>query len=207
MPQPVVLLLSTSDTDLIAARASGAEFRWANPSRLVEGELEDLLVGVDAVVVRILGGYRSWQQGIDTVVAAGLPTVVVSGEQAPDADLMERSTVPAGIAMQTHIYLAQGGVENLRQLHAFLADTLLMTGFGFNPPAPTPVWGVLDRDTRDTGGPTIAVLFYRAQHLAGNTVYIEALCTAIEQAGGRALPVYCTSLRTPEPELLDLLGE
>ncbi|MCI4675498.1 cobaltochelatase subunit CobN [Candidatus Mycolicibacterium alkanivorans] len=206
MPQPTVLLLSTSDTDLIAARASDAGYRWANPSRLVDGELTELLAGADVVVVRILGGYRAWEDGIDAVVASGVPTVVVSGEQAPDADLMERSTVPAGIAMQTHIYLAQGGVENLRQLHAFLTDTLLMTGFGFNPPAPTPVWGVLERDTREIDGPTIAVLFYRAQHLAGNTAYIDALCTAIEQAGGRPLPVYCTSLRTPEPELLDLLG-
>jgi cobaltochelatase CobN len=206
VPQPAVLLLSTSDTDLIAARASGAAYRWANPSRLIDGELTGLLADADVVVVRILGGYRAWQNGIDTVAASGLPAVVVSGEQAPDADLMERSTVPAGIAMQTHIYLAQGGVENLRQLHAFLADTLLMTGFGFDPPAPTPVWGVLERHARDTDGPTIAVLFYRAQQLAGNTAYIEALCTAIEQAGGRALPVFCTSLRTPEAELLDLLG-
>jgi cobaltochelatase CobN len=101
VPQPAVLLLSTSDTDLIAARASGAEFRWANPSRLVDGELSALLADADVVVVRILGGYRAWQDGIDTVVASGLPTVVVSGEQAPDADLMERSTVPAGIATST----------------------------------------------------------------------------------------------------------
>ena len=139
-----MLLLSTSDTDLITARASGAGYRWANPSRLIDGELADLLDGADAVVVRILGGYRAWQEGIDTVVAAGVPVVVVSGEQAPDADLMERSTVPAGIAMQTHIYLAQGGVENLRQLHAFLSDTLVMTGYGFSPPAPMPSWGLLD---------------------------------------------------------------
>ncbi|WP_167101732.1 cobaltochelatase subunit CobN [Mycobacterium sp. DL592] len=213
---PTVLLLSTSDTDLITARGSGANYRWANPSRLVEGELEDLLAGADAVVVRILGGYRSWQQGIDTVVAAGVPTIVVSGEQAPDADLMERSSVPAGIAMQTHIYLAQGGVENLRQLHAFLSDTLLMTGYGFNPPAPTPSWGVLDPPCEGCEGcglergddprPTIAVLYYRAQQLAGNVAYIRGMCTAIRQAGGRPLPVYCTSLRTPEPELLELLS-
>ena len=85
---PTVLLLSTSDTDLIAARASGAAYRWANPSRLVDGELAELLDGVQAVVVRILGGYRAWEDGIDQVVAAGLPTVVISGEQAPDADLM-----------------------------------------------------------------------------------------------------------------------
>ncbi|MCX2930348.1 cobaltochelatase subunit CobN [Mycobacterium sp. CVI_P3] len=203
---PTVLLLSTSDTDLITARASGVDYRWANPARLADGELAELLDGTDLVVVRILGGYRAWQDGIDAVVASGRPTVVVSGEQAPDADLMERSTVPAGIAVQTHIYLAQGGVDNLRQLYAFLCDTLLMTGFGFTKPSATPAWGVLERPNRGGAGPTIAVLYYRAQQLAGNTAYIEALCAAIERAGGRALPVYCTSLRTPEPDLLELLG-
>ena len=216
MPRPTVLLLSTSDTDLITARASGAEYRWANPSRLIEGELEELLAGAGVVVTRILGGYRAWQDGIDAVAASGVPAVVISGEQAPDADLMERSTVPAGIAVQTHNYLAQGGVDNLRQLHAFLCDTVLMTGFGFSPPAATASWGVPERETAagagptiapaDGNGPTVAVLYYRAQQLAGNTAYIEALCAAIERAGGRPLPVYCTSLRTPEPELLELLA-
>ncbi|HYP96523.1 MAG TPA: hypothetical protein VER34_26165, partial [Mycobacterium sp.] len=107
---PTVLLLSTSDTDLITARASGARYWWANPSRLVDGELEELLAGADIVVVRILGGYRAWQDGIDTVSASGVPTIVVSGEQSPDADLMAHSTAPAGAALQSHIYLAQGGV-------------------------------------------------------------------------------------------------
>ena len=206
MPEPTVLLLSTSDTDLITARASGAHYRWANPSRLVDGELEELLAGADVAVVRILGGYRAWQDGIDTVVASGLPTVVVSGEQSPDADLMGHSTTPAGVALQSHIYLAQGGVANLRQLHAFLCDTLLMTGLGFVPPETTPSWGILDRAARDLDGPTIAVLYYRAQHLAGNTGYVEALCGAIEDAGGRPLPVFCASLRTADAGLLDLIS-
>ncbi|WP_457149215.1 cobaltochelatase subunit CobN [Mycobacterium sp. URHB0021] len=204
-PEPTVLLLSTSDTDLITARAAGVSYRWANPSRLVDGELEELLRESDIAVVRILGGYRAWQNGIDTVVASAVPTVVVSGEQAPDAELMGRSTTPAGVALQSHIYLAQGGVDNLRQLHAFLCDTLLMTGLGFSPPVTTPNWGVLERASRSGDGPTIAVLYYRAQHLAGNTAYIEALCRAIEEAGGRALPVFCASLRTAEDGLLDVL--
>ena len=205
VPDPTVLLLSTSDTDLITARASAAGYRWANPSRLVDSELEERLNGADIVVVRILGGYRSWQDGIDTVVGSGVPTVVVSGEQAPDADLMSHSTVPAGVAVQAHIYLAQGGVENLRQLHAFLCDTVLMTGLGFGAPVSTPSWGILDRPAVYCGGPTIAVLYYRAQQLAGNTGYVEALCSAIEDAGGRPLPVYCASLRTAESEMLDVL--
>ena len=225
---PHVLLLSTSDTDLITARAAGVEFRWANPTRLGPGELDGLIDGADVVVVRVLGGYRALQKTIDAALASGPPVVVVSGEQAPDADLMARSTVAAGIALQTHIYLAEGGVENLRQLYAFLCDTLLMTGLGFAPPSNTPSWGVLKRVCTTASGcpggaacfpgmdsaraamaadvPTIAVLFYRAQQLAGNTAYVEALCCAIERAGGQPLPVYCTSLRTPEPELLELLS-
>src|SRR6185503_7855566 len=125
LPPPTILLLSTSDTDLMTARSSGVRYRWANPSRLADGDLAALLAGADVAVVRILGGYRSWQDGIDAVVATGVPTVVVSGEQVPDAELMSRSSVPAGVALQAHVYLAQGGVENLRNLHAFLCDTLL----------------------------------------------------------------------------------
>ncbi len=208
MHNPTVLLLSTSDTDLITARASGAGYRWANPSRLISGELGQQLAGVDVVVIRILGGYRSWQDGIDTVIASGVPTVVVSGEQSPDAELMGHSTVPAGVAVQAHIYLAQGGVDNLRQLYAFLCDTVMMTGFGFAPPLSTPSWGILDRPAATgTDGPTIAVLYYRAQQLAGNTGYVEALCRAIENQGARPLPVYCASLRTADPELIDTLQE
>ncbi|CAN3129441.1 cobaltochelatase subunit CobN [Mycobacterium sp. smrl_JER01] len=204
---PTVLLLSTSDTDLITARASGARYRWANPARLADGELDELLRDVDIAIVRILGGYRAWEEGIDTVVASGIPAVVVSGEQAADADLMNYSTTPAGVALQAHIYLAHGGTENLANLHAFLSDTLLMTGFGFAEPVATPNWGILERrHRRVAGGPTVAVLYYRAQHLAGNTAYVEALCDAIDAAGGVALPVFCASLRTADDALIELLG-
>ena len=207
MAEPTILLLSTSDTDLISARSSGKNYRWANPSRLSDSELSDLLADAAVVVVRILGGYRAWQSGIDMVIASGVPTVLVSGEQAADAELTGLSTLAAGIAVQAHVYLAHGGVDNLRQLHAFLSDTVLMTGFGFAPPVVTPTWGELDRPhARDSDGPTIAVLYYRAQQLAGNTAYIESLCRAIEDAGGRPLPVYCASLRTAETELLQRLG-
>lgn len=206
--EPTVLLLSTSDTDLISARSSGKNYRWANPSRLSDAELPELLAEASIVVVRILGGYRAWQSGIDAVIAGAAPTVLVSGEQAADAELTGLSTVAAGTAVQAHIYLAHGGVENMRQLHAFLSDTVLMTGFGFTPPVVTPTWGVLERqDAAGGAGPTIAVLYYRAQHLAGNTAYVETLCRAIEGAGARPLPVYCASLRTAEPELLARLRE
>ncbi|SOD74479.1 cobaltochelatase CobN subunit [Jatrophihabitans sp. GAS493] len=208
----MILLLSTSDTDLLCARTSGQAYRLANPARVAVDELAPLLDGVDAVVLRLLGGRRAWEEGTDALLASGLPVVVLGGEQAPDAELMELSTVPAGIAAQAHEYLSYGGTENVGQLYRFLSDALLLTGLGFEPPLITPNWGILPRPEPLPlpGGatrPTVAVLFYRAQQLAGNTAYIDALATAIETAGGRALPIFCASLRTAEAQLLAALAE
>ncbi|MFD0000084.1 cobaltochelatase subunit CobN [Nocardia sp. NPDC127526] len=205
----MILLLSTSDTDLLSARASGADYRLANPARILTEDLPALLEGADLVIVRILGGKRAWEEGLETVRASGIPLVALGGEIAPDAELMESSTVPGGVAADAHNYLAAGGPVNLRQLHNFLSDTVLLTGHGFEPPVEMPGWGQLDRTSRPIAenAPTVAVVYYRAQHLAGNTGYIDALCTAIEDKGARALPLYCASLRTAEPELLATLRE
>ncbi|NKY24806.1 cobaltochelatase subunit CobN [Nocardia gamkensis] len=202
----MIVLLSTSDTDLLSARASGADYRWGNPARLLVDDLPGLLDGADLVIVRILGGKRAWEDGLEALRASGIPLVALGGEIAPDAELMECSTVPGGVAADAHNYLAAGGPENLRQLHNFLSDTVLLTGHGFEPPIQLPSWGELDRVAAgQADGPTVAVIYYRAQHLAGNTAYVDALCTAIELAGSRALPLYCASLRTPEPELIATL--
>ncbi|OUC91977.1 cobaltochelatase subunit CobN [Streptosporangium minutum] len=202
----MILLLSTSDTDLLSARASGADYRLGNPARLTAEDLPPLLDGADLVVVRLLGGRRAWEEGLDALLAGPRPVVVLGGEQAPDAELMELSTVPGGVCAEAHAYLAHGGPANLTELHRFLSDTLLLTGHGFAAPAPTPGWGLLERAARREDGPVIGVLYYRAHHVAGNTAFVETLCSAIEDAGGRALPVYCASLRSAEPGLLEVLG-
>ena len=94
----MILLLSTSDTDLLSARASGADYRLANPARVNAGaELDELLQGADLVVVRILGGRRAWEEGLDQLLAGTRPVVVLGGEQQPDAELMQHSTVPGGV--------------------------------------------------------------------------------------------------------------
>ncbi|MFI5620467.1 cobaltochelatase subunit CobN [Streptomyces sp. NPDC051567] len=209
----MILLLSTSDTDLLSARAADGPvpYRFANPSRLPLDDLPGLLDGVTLVVVRLLGGLRAWQDGLDLLLAAGQsrPVVVLTGEQAPDAQLMEASTVPIGIAAEAHGYLAHGGPANLDQLARFLSDTVLLTGHGFEPPAAAATWGPLERTVpRSDGpadGPRIAVLYYRAHQMSGNTAFVHTLCEAVEAHGARPLPLYVSSLRTPEPELLAAL--
>ena len=102
-------LLSTSDTDLLAARSSGAPYRLANPARLDLDGLPALLDGTDVVVVRLLGGEQAWREGLAALRDQPRPVVVVGGEFLPDAALMTLSTVPAGVAAQAHEYLAHGG--------------------------------------------------------------------------------------------------
>ncbi|MFH8678986.1 cobaltochelatase subunit CobN [Streptomyces lydicus] len=205
----MLLLLSTSDTDLLSARAATGPvpYRLANPARLDPAELPALLDGTDLVVVRLLGGIRAWQEGLDVLLAEDQhrPVVVLTGEQAPDAQLMEQSTVPVGIAAEAHAYLAHGGPANLDQLARFLSDTVLLTGHGFEPPAAAPTWGPLEWESRNATGPSVAVLYYRAHHMSGNTAFVRTLCGQIEAAGGRANPLFVASLRAPEPELLDAL--
>jgi len=228
----VLLLLSTSDTDLMSARAAngalgldepdqqGLAWRYANPSRLAIEDLDDLLDGADLVVVRLLGGRQAWAEGLDRLLASGRPVVVLTGEQAPDAHLMGLSTVPAGVAAQAHAYLAHGGPANLGQLARFLSDTVLLTGEGFEAPAAAPAWGRLERGshverpqaplrgaTSATSAPKVAVLYYRAHQMSGNTTFVEGLCDAIEAKGGTPLPIWCASLRDADDTLLEALGE
>ncbi|MCW2632062.1 MAG: cobaltochelatase, partial [Pseudonocardia sp.] len=202
----MILLLSTADTELLAARASGGSYRTANPTRLSLDDLPSLLDGVDLVVLRLLGGRRSWPDGVAALVASGVPAVLLGGEAGPDAELMAAASVPSGVATQALAYLAAGGRENLRELARFLSDTVLLTGAGFAPPAPMPQFGVHGSRLLDTAKPTVGVVFYRAHELSGNTGFVDVLCEAIEARGANALPVFCGSLRSADAGLLSLLG-
>ncbi|MEA5153625.1 cobaltochelatase subunit CobN [Raineyella sp.] len=226
---PTIALLSTSDTDLLSARASGADWVWANPTRVDEDEVARLVAAADLVVFRFLGGPQELPATYATARAAGRPLVVLGGEQRPDAALMALSTVPIGVAAQAHVYLAQGGAENLRQVHGFLSDTVLLTGEGFEPPAEQPFWGALrqpgesgepgrsgDAAPSGVGGagpasteltrPRVGILFYRAQWAAGNVAYAEALADAVDAAGGVGVPIFAASLREAPADLLAHLG-
>ncbi|MGC5321237.1 cobaltochelatase subunit CobN [Micromonospora arida] len=190
-----ILLLSTADTDLLAARASGADYRLANPARIAADEVPALLDGAALAVVRLLGGRQAWPDGLAAVLATGVPTIVLGGEALPDAELMAISTVPSGVVTQALAYLVEGGPDNLAQLARFLSDTVLLTGEGFAPPARTPAYGVHGAHLADPYRPTVGIVFYRAHALAGNTGFVDVLVDAVREAGGNPLPIFCGSLR------------
>ncbi|HEV2634923.1 MAG TPA: cobaltochelatase subunit CobN [Actinocrinis sp.] len=203
-----ILLVSTADTDLLAARASGgpggSAYRVANPARLSEDALAALLAGVDVAVVRLLGGARVWEAGLAALARAGVPTVALGGEATPDADLMALSSVPVPVVAAVSRYLIAGGPENFARLAAYLEGATLTAGPAAAAPAAapdlapvqTPEFGVRAGRQAPADRPTVGVVYYRAHELSGNTAFVDVLCDQIEAAGANALPVFCGSLRS-----------
>ena len=162
------------------------------------------------VVVRLLGGVQS-VPGLPALVEAarnrGQHLIVVSGAGGPDPELTAASTVSPAVVHEATAYLQAGGPDNLGQMLRFLADHLLLTGFGRKPPAEQPQHGVYHPDLprratvadwlarRDPAKPTVGLLFYRAHWMSGNLAFIDACVRALEARGANALPVFTASLK------------
>src|ERR687898_1205763 len=215
-----LLFITTADTEIVAAaRATELlpedfpELRCANPAKLedVGSFLDEALTETRAVLVRLLGGRGAWPEGFEELLRRceqlGTPLLAFGGEAEPDAELTALSTAPSGAVAEAFEYMRWGGVANTANLLRFVADTLLLEGYGFEPPTPVPELGVyhprhLDGLTpedllalHDPERPTVGVIFYRTHFLGGNTAFVDALVDALEEAGANALPVYCYSLR------------
>ncbi len=203
-----IALMSTSDTDLLSARASGATYTWANPARVADERRDALVDEADLVVLRVLGSPEDVRDVAALVKERGRPLVVLGGERLPNAALMELSTVPIGVCAEAHRYLAEGGADNLRQLHAFLSDTVLLTGEGFEPPAVLPEWGVSERTAEVGDGlPRVGILYYRAHEVSGNQQFAHQLADAIDATGkGVGVPIFVSSLRAAADDLYDELA-
>ena len=214
----MILFLTNADTEILALRSvieglpdGFPPVRAANPARLAELPSLD---GVDIVVVRLLGGRQSWAPQVDVLrdrcQAGGTALVALGGEAVPDAEMAALSTVPSAIVSQAFEYLAQGGLANVEHVLRFLADTVLVAGFGFDPPVEVPATGVLGSPSADPSRPTVGIVFYRAHVVAGNTRFVSELVEALEARGVNALPVHCYSLRPDaggRVPALDLLAE
>ncbi|MDQ2725867.1 MAG: cobaltochelatase subunit CobN, partial [Actinomycetota bacterium] len=206
----MILFCSNADTELLALRSIVEDLpgelrrtRGVHPDR-AGPEPED--PDVELVVVRLLGGRGAWELPFDRLradcVRRIVPLVALGGEATPDAELAQASTVPAGVVAESHRYLAAGGPANMANLLRFVSDTLLMTGHGFDRPTEVAAHGVWDGAglgapgaTRHADRPLIAVVFYRAHLVAGNTTAVADLCAVLEAAGADALAIFTYSLR------------
>ncbi|WP_035052086.1 cobaltochelatase subunit CobN [Andreprevotia chitinilytica] len=218
-----IVLLTHAGTDLTAlnrAQAAlpddfvtthGIHLQTVATSEAMAALLHGTLETARIVLVRVLGN-ASAIPGFDALVkdahANGRHLLVVSGTGEPDPELAALSNVPATVLHEATGYLQAGGVGNMAQLLRFLADRLLMTGFGYAPPAALPEHGIYHPELsaqcslddwhaiRNPDWPTVGITFYRAHWVSGNTRFIDALVDALAERQLNALPVYTASLRT-----------
>src|SRR5215475_2430641 len=215
----MIVFVTTADTEILALSRVTQDLpdgfpviKAVNPTRLPRDLAPEALVsGASLVLVRLLGGRRAWDNFHNVAAYCrreGIPFLAWSGEQHADAELTAASTAPAAIVGEAFEYLCHGGVDNLQQLLLFLSDTLLMTGYGFEPPLPLPEYGIYHpafpehvalehylQQCWDIRRPAIGVLFYRAHYVSGNREFIDALIEAIERQDCNVLPIFCYSLR------------
>ena len=210
----MIWFLTNADTEILALRSVVDDLpegfpsvRAANPNTL-PGPLP--LDRVRLVLIRLLGGRRAWQEGFDDLrnrcAQAGIAFLAVGGEAGIDGELTKLSSVHTAVVTDAMRYLVNGGPANLAQLLRYLADTVLIEGFGFDAPIEIEHFGVwsgagigmptYERSDR----PLVAVLFYRAQLIAGNTQFVLDMCNALDEVGCDALAIWCYSLR-PGPDM------
>lgn len=227
-----IVVLTAADSEIAClARAhsrlpeDGPSLRLASLLHLGHNLSVDLYV--DAVVrharlviVRLLGGRGYWPYGVEQVAAVcrkrGIPVAFLPGDDQPDADLTDASTLDADAAHRLWQYLVHGGLDNAEQFLRY-AGSLIGHALEWREPAPLPPAGLYppgrDRQSlqaeRAAGRPAAALVFYRALVQAGNTAVVDALVQALEAEGLDVLPVFVTSLKDPVAAgtLEDLLAD
>jgi cobaltochelatase CobN len=218
-----IMLLSHADTDLLTL----AKTRELLPDELKvtayslnalhsEEQMEVLLageLGSARVIVLRVHGPLSCVPGFDRLRAMclerGQSLVLVSGTGELSPEFSQTVNVPGDVMETATSYLALGGVNNFTELFRFLSDRLLLTGHGYAPPSLMPEHGIYlqDMDVAEIGDwerqadplkPTVAVLFYRAHRMSGNTAFIDTLAQTLQAEGVNALCIFTSSLKSKE---------
>jgi cobaltochelatase CobN len=228
-----IVLLSSADTEIALLAAAQQRRRAQDPAapplrlapvlRLGHNFSVDLYMGTVArarlVLVRLLGGSAYWPYGVECLVetcrAGGIPLALLPGDDKPDAELTQLSTLTPDAVHRLWRYLAEGGPRNAENLLRYAASLLglerqwaepaglLRAGLHW-PDRALPSLDDIAGEWRGTGG-IVAIVFYRALVQSGNTAPVDALVSALSARRLRPLPVFVQSLK--DGEATALLGE
>ncbi|HEY7688471.1 MAG TPA: cobaltochelatase subunit CobN, partial [Dongiaceae bacterium] len=216
-----IVFLSAADTELACLAQAQARrgddapaLRLANLLFLshnlsVDRYIESVVSHAKLVIVRLLGGVRYWPYGVEQLTQVcrdgGIPIAFLPGDDQPDPELTERSTVPAESIHRLWQYGVQGGIENSQNLLAYAA-TLIGRADEWREPAVLLraglYWPGKDRPALDdlraqwrADAPVAPLVFYRALAQSGDLAVIDALVEALQREEINPLPVYAASLK------------
>ncbi len=234
-----IVMLSSADTELALLAAAQARRRAQEPAapslrlapilRLGHNFSVDLYMetasGARLAIARVLGGSAYWPYGVERLVATcrehRIPLALLPGDDKPDPELAELSTVAPGDLRRLWRYLAEGGPANADNFLRYAAS-LIGHRADWGEPAPLLRAGLywpgralpsLDDIAAEwrgrpapakAGGGVVPIVFYRALVQSGNTAPVDALVGALSARRLRPLPVFVQSLK--EGEAAALLG-
>ncbi|MEM7794783.1 MAG: cobaltochelatase subunit CobN [Cyanobacteria bacterium P01_C01_bin.118] len=227
-PAPIIILtaadteIQTLAASLPQLPQNFPQFRVASLLQLqqelsIDTYVDSVLSKAKVIVVRLLGGRSYWSYGLERLreIAEfyGISLVVLPGDDRPDPVLSSLGTVPLTVADTLWHYFVEGGAENLAYGLQYLVQTCLDYSYEVPEPQAVPQWGEYGWE-RGRGGegeegedldlakaeqqPIVAIFFYRAHYLSGNTGVIDALCEALWVRGFKPCPIFLSSLRNPE---------
>src|SRR5215831_3424181 len=225
-----IVLLSSADTELAMLAATQTRLRTRDPSvprlrlasvlRLGHNFSVDLhmktVAGARLVIARLLGGSAYWPYGVERLIETcrthRIPLALLPGNDKPDAELSEASTLPPDAIRRLWRYLVEGGPANAENMLRYAASligheavwtepaALLRAGF-YWPGRTLPSFEEIAAEWRGDGG-IVPVVFYRALVQSGNTAPVDALVRALSARRLRSLPIFVHSLKDGEAAAL-----
>ncbi|GGF63489.1 cobaltochelatase subunit CobN [Terasakiella brassicae] len=186
--------------------------------------VDDIIQHAKLVIVRLLGGKSYWEYGVDEITRIcsekNIPLALLPGDDQPDAELANLSTLDQENTHRLWQYCVHGGIENAVEFLNF-SHHLLGLSRDWAEPAPLLRAGIywpgqstlslndLRNNHWTDGRPVAAITFYRALMQAGNTAVIDGLIEALQAQGLNPLPLYAASLKDAiaAAQIEDLLAQ
>lgn len=188
-----------------------ANFMQLGHNMSVDLYVDDVVQHARLVVARVLGGAGYWPYGVEQLAAIcrqkNIKLAILPGDDRPDPELMEFSTIDVEAQHRLWQYGVHGGPDNTRQLLLYM-KSLVSGGDDWREPVPLvragPYWpglttpGIVDIQNQWIADrPVCAMVFYRALVQSGNLRAVDALIDALQRAGLNPLPIFAQSLKDP----------
>jgi cobaltochelatase CobN len=218
-----IVFISAADTELAGLSEARANLddkvgslRLASMMHLqhpmsVDLHIDNCALKSKLVIARVLGGTGYWKYGLEQYAsrlgAAGIAFVALPGDDKPDQELWDLSTVNREDWDALWAYMVEGGPQNaenfLRYANAMLeglekpeqAKPLLRAGVYW------PGAGIADLDAARANwtddAPIVPIIFYRALVQGAGLNPINRMVKSLLKRGLNPLPIFAASLKDP----------